>query len=122
MPASGTVKLDDKTKQALAQVLKLSDGAIREFVDGLTEVARTETPPRVSFAKTPKHLQTWVVKGYLSVSINHDRPATGRYRIFTQTGYGGYVHEGTVYMDANPFFIRALHRVLPDFENRGPLA
>lgn len=102
---AGSVKFNDKTQAAIKQVLAMTHAKVAEFVDTVTEIGREEAP---------------FVTGTLKASINHDRPGTGSHRIFTQTGYGGYVHNGTRFMAGNPFLVRGLDRALPEFLNSGP--
>lgn len=47
-------------------------------------------------------------------------PKLTGYRIFTATGYGGYVELGTTKQVAQPFIAPAVQQAIQEFNRRGP--
>ena len=101
------VVVKDRTKETSTYVLKLSAEKMEEFVQEVTEVSKEEAP---------------FITGNLRRSLNYKKTGPLEHTVFTQTGYGYYVHEGTVRQNPNPFFYRAIERVKPSFNSSGPWA
>lgn len=96
------VVINDKSRAALAQINALSNIALREFVDTATEIAKATVP---------------VDTGDLRDTIEADNPGPRRFRVFTGTGYGGFVELGTAVMDRRPFLAPAIGATVREFQD-----
>ena len=104
------VEINDRTADVLTTVKNLTAARFKEFTQTVVEIAKEEAP---------------FITGNLRRSINHDQPGSElKRRVFTQTNYGGYVHEGvdSRKQPGNPFITRAIDRALPEFNDSGPWA
>lgn len=99
--ASRDVQVFDRTQEAIAQVRGLTGGALTEFAETMTEIGKEECPKRT---------------GNLADSLTFDETREG-FRVYSQTGYGGYVHEGTARQQANPFLSRAAEQTIAEFND-----
>ena len=107
----GEVKVWDNSAEVLKTVMGLTAARFKEFTQTIVDIGKEEAP---------------IDTGELMKSISHDSPRGDlTRRIFTQTGYGGYVHEGHMarngkHLPGNPFIARAIDRALPEFQSSGP--
>lgn len=96
------VVINDKTRAALAQINALSNTALSEFAETATDIAKRTVP---------------VDTGNLKDSIASDNPKSRNFRVFTQTGYGGFVELGTARMPAQPFLAPAIGTTVREFQD-----
>lgn len=100
-----SVKIKDNSREVRHTVMVTTEAKFDDFMQSFVEVSRAEAP---------------IITGQLRESISSGKSGPMQRTIFTQTGYGGFVHEGTSRMGGNPFFNRALDRIRPEFNNSGP--
>lgn len=100
------VVINDRSKQALAEINRLSNTALSEFVETTVEIAKR--PPPIGAPRDT---------GNLSDSIAHDNPSSRKFRVFTQTGYGGFVELGTAKMAKQPFLAPAIGATVREFQD-----
>lgn len=96
------VVINDKSKAALAEINRLSNTALTEFTDTTREIAMDLVP--VDTSNLQKNIAT-------------DNPSTRKFRVFTQTGYGGYVELGTARMQRQPFLAPAIGETIREFQD-----
>ncbi len=100
------VVINDRSRAALAEINRLSNTALTEFVETTVEIAKR--PPPIGAPRDT---------GNLSDSIASDNPKSRHFRVFTQTGYGGYVELGTAKMDRRPFLAPAIGETVREFQD-----
>lgn len=98
------VVLNDRSKQALAEINRLSNTALQEFVDTTVEIAKRTVP---------------VDTGDLRDTIDNDNPSARKFRVFTGKGYGGFVELGTAKMNKQPFLAPAIGATVREFQDGG---
>lgn len=96
------VVINDRSKQALAEINRLSNTALSEFVESTVEIAKRTVP---------------VDTGNLKDSLATDNPSRRKFRVFTQTGYGGFVELGTAKMNKQPFLAPAIGATVREFQD-----
>ncbi len=96
------VVINDRSRAALAEINALSNTALTEFVETATEIAKDKVP---------------VDTGNLKDSIANDNPKSRKFRVFTQTGYGGFVELGTARMQRQPFLAPAIGETVREFQD-----
>lgn len=99
-----SVVVNDRSKAALAEINRLSNTALAEFVETTVEIAKDRVP---------------VDTGNLKDSIAHDNPKSRNFRVFTQTGYGAFVELGTARMERQPFLGPAISETIREFNHGG---
>lgn len=106
-----SVVVNDRSKAALAEINRLSNTALVEFVETTVEIAKDIVK---------------VDTGNLKDSIDSDtigsafaRFAIRVFRIFTQTGYGAFVELGTARMERQPFLGPAISETIREFNDGG---
>lgn len=108
----GQVKVNNRTRDAVQQIRGLSRQGLREFAETMLDHAQDH--PDAGGAP--------IDTGNLSRTLNFDEPKFGELRIFSQTGYGLWVHEGHQTRNggnvpANPFFARAASKTITEFQD-----
>lgn len=96
------VTINDRSRQALAEINALSNTGLTAFQEGAIEIAK----------RIVKR-----VTGNLGDSIAGDNPRLRLFRIFTQTGYGGFVELGTSLMDKQPFMAPSIGQMIREFQD-----
>ena len=96
------VVVNDRSRAALAAINRLSNTALAEFAETTADIAKTTAP---------------IDTGNLRNSIAHDNPSARKFRVFTQTGYGGFVELGTSRMPAQPFLAPAIGETIREFQD-----
>lgn len=97
-------RFNDRGRAALAIIEEQFHGNLLELAEEMVEVAKDEAP---------------YITGNLRSSIDLEEVAVRYIRVFTETGYGVFVHFGTRFMEPNPFFERAFLRARAVFERAG---
>ena len=101
----GSVVLKDHTTKALLEMRKATSKGLIDFAEIMT--MKSKEPgfcPRLT--------------GNLASSIKFQVSPLGDVRVVTETGYGGWVHEGTIRRKPNRFFKRAFDATKPEFQRK----
>lgn len=85
------IKLNLKTDEVLQKVLAATQGKQRDFVENITEVAKENSP---------------YITGHNRSTITWDEEE-GKFRVYTQSGYGAYLELGTSKQQAQPYIFPA---------------
>lgn len=101
------VVINDRSRQALAEINRLSNTALAEFAETTVEIAKRIHSQKRSSEAT----------GNLGDSIASDNPSRRRFRVFTAVGYGGYQELGTSKMQAKPFLAPAIGATIREFQD-----
>lgn len=107
--ASNAIKVTVKLNGGLMRdLLEKSSDIIEEVVDASTRYAQRESPYRFGHNRSSL---TWDKSGGKSGDV----PG---YRIYTQSGYGGYLELGTARMAARPYIEPSIRRAIHEAGTR----
>lgn len=99
-----SVVVNDRSREVLAKIRRLTNVNLKEFTETAIEVAKQEVARDT---------------GNLSDSIANDNPEPGIFRVFTEVGYGGYVELGTARMSPRPYIAPGIDVAVREFEQNG---
>lgn len=111
---SPDVTINDRTREALRQIDKLSVDRFTEFVGRILEIAKQPYNKETGTGGAP------FITGNLRNSLASIIKELMEWWLVSQTGYGGIVHVGTADRQGNPFFARATQTATPEFLRSGP--
>jgi len=94
--------LKDKSDKALKDIRSLTRGRLEDFADSMTEYARESSP---------------VDTGHNKRSIDYQFLGRFDFRVFSESGYGGWLEFGTARMAARPYFAPSFQKARREFEN-----
>lgn len=98
-----SVKITDRSHEAVQKVRKLTYEGRREFCEVAVEFAKTNSP---------------YLTGNHRDLINHDEIDGGtKARIFSQSNYGAHLELGTSRMSPRPHFAPAIQGAIKDFND-----
>ena len=95
--------IKDNSSRALKKMEKITDGILERFADQMVNYAKMAPPSGAP-----------IITGNLRSNITKE-PIRKGFRVFTETGYGGFVELGTRKRAANPYLRRAFDKTRSKF-------